>query len=522
MTVGSKPWRFHGGLRLAGRREVSTDASAEPVPIPATLILPLQQHIGTRAKPLVSVGDRVLKAQPIAEADGYVSAYLHAPTSGRVAAIKRLPVPHPSGLSARCIVIDTDGEETWWDQLPEPCSEYAALDAHELRTRIRSAGIVGLGGAAFPSAVKLNPGPDRKLDLLVLNGAECEPYITCDDVLMRTRAREVITGAAIMCRSLGIEHCVVGIEDDMPAAIGALEEAQSEFARDADIRVQPVPTVYPTGGEKQLLQVLTGREVPSDGIPADIGIVCHNVGTAAAVYDAIARGLPLMHRFVTVTGHGVRRPRNVEALLGTPVSHLIEHCGGYAPDVARLILGGPMMGFAASTDEVPIVKGTNCVLAATYDDITPVRTPVPCIRCGACAEVCPVTLLPQQLYWFARAKDFDKVQDYNLFDCIECGCCAAVCPSHIPLVQYYRYAKTEIWTQERERQKSDMARRRFDFRLERIEADQRAREERLQKKKKALDTAAGTEGKKAAIEAALQRVQEKKRAQAARGDKEDA
>jgi electron transport complex protein RnfC len=271
--------------------------------------------------------------------------------------------------------------------------------------------------------------------------------------------------------------------------------------------VQPIPTIYPAGGEKQLLKVLTGKEVPSDGIPADVGLVCQNVGTAAAVFDAVVNARPLISRIVTVAGAGVKRPCNVEALLGTPVSHLVAHCGGYTADVDRLILGGPMMGFAIGSDEIPIVKGTNCVLAATTEEVQPARPALPCIRCGACAEACPVNLLPQQLYWYARAKDFDKVQDYALFDCIECGCCTAVCPSHIPLVQYYRYAKTEIWAQEQERLKSDVARERHEWRLERLAAEKRAREERLSKKKKALEKG---EDKKAAIEAALQRVQKKR------------
>lgn len=501
---------FPGGLRLPGHKQATTARPIARAPIPPRLILPLQQHIGTPAEPCVEAGERVLKGQVLAYAEGYVSAAVHAPTSGTIVEIADHPVPHPSGLAARCIVLDTDGEDRWLER-PQPESDYTALNPSALRNRIREAGIVGLGGAGFPSFIKLNPGIRRKIDLLILNGAECEPYITCDDMLMRDRPEEIVRGLQIMRHALQAADCVIGIEDNKPEAIAALHAAAA--AIDERIAVVKVPTRYPAGGEKQLIQVLTGREVPSHGLPLDVGIVCHNVGTAAAVYRALTCAEPLLSRVVTVSGAGVREPRNLEVLVGTPFKDLIEFCGGYTDDVKRLIMGGPMMGFTVDTDSVPVIKTTNCVLVAGREEAPDPQPALPCIRCSACADVCPAKLLPQQLYWFSRARDFDKTQDYHLFDCIECGCCAYVCPSHIPLVQYFRFAKTEIWAQEREKRKADLARVRHELHLERLEREKREKEERMRKKKEALKRTqtdkAGTDPKKAAIAAALERVRAK-------------
>jgi len=517
MTIDSHNLhQFHGGLYLPGHKEPSLQRPLARVPLPPRLYLPLQQHIGTPAEPCVEVGDAVLKGQVLAFAEGYVSVPLHAPTSGRIVEIDDHPVPHPSGLSAPCVVLEPDGEDRWLER-PPGNQDYRALNPSALRNRIREAGIVGLGGAGFPSFIKLNPGTRRKVELLVLNGAECEPYITCDDMLMRSRPDEVIRGAEIMRHALSAEHCVVAIEDDKPEAIAALRRALKQRPNDA-IEVVQVPTRYPSGGEKQLIRVLTGREVPSHGLPLDIGIVCHNVATAAAVFRALTRTEPLVERIVTVTGAGVHEPRNVEVAIGTPFRHVVEFCGGYTEDAHALIMGGPMMGFTLDSDEVPVIKTTNCILVAGRREVAPSRPALPCIRCGACVDVCPANLLPQQLYWYSRSRDFDKTQDYHLFDCIECGCCAHVCPSHIPLVQYFRFAKTEIWSQEREKRKADHARRRHEFHLERLEREKREREERMRKKKEALKRTSGegaaADPKKAAIEAALARVRAK---QAERG-----
>ncbi len=503
-------WKFHGGLHLNYHKDLSNREPVRHADLPEQLLLPLQQHIGGPAKALVKPGDRVLKGQTLARADGYVSAAIHAPTSGAVTAIGERPVAHPSGLSAPCLVLEPDGEDRWGEALP-PMPDYRAMDPAEIRHRARDAGIVGLGGAAFPASVKLNPGPNTLIQLLILNGAECEPYITCDDLLMRHKALEIVKGLLIIRHALQVREVIIGVEDNKPEAIAALGQALAETDADG-VRVRPVPTVYPTGGEKQLIKVLTGREVPSHGLPAELGIVCHNVGTAAAVYDAVIEGRPLIRRYITVTGHGVARPQVLEALIGTPVAHLIHQCGGYTDSVRRLIMGGPMMGFALNSDQVPMVKGSNCILAATDADIAPPRATLPCIRCGACVDACPVDLLPQQLYWHAKSREFDKTQDHNLFDCIECGCCAQVCPSHIPLVQYFRFAKTEIWTQERERQKADLARQRFEARQARQEREQQEKAAKLAQRKKTLNkaTPTGEDPKKAAIQAALERAKAKK------------
>ncbi|MCP3667241.1 MAG: electron transport complex subunit RsxC [Gammaproteobacteria bacterium] len=512
--------KFHGGLHLPDNKKQSNGQPVLPAPLPNQLILPLQQHIGEIAQPLVKVGNRVLKGEMIARAQGRVSASLHAPTSGQITAIKPMAIPHPSGLTSPCIVIDSDGEERWAG-LPPPIEDYLHADPETLRARIGESGIVGLGGALFPTQVKLTPGAKNSIHTLIINGAECEPFITCDDMLMREQADQIVKGIAIIKHLLGAANCLIGIEDNKPEAIDAMSRAVDEQKIEG-AEVVTIPTHYPSGGEKQLIRVLTGLEVPSGKIPASIGFVCHNVGTAAAVSNAITLGQPLISRYVTITGEGIRSPCNLHALIGTPISQLMEQAGGYTDQANRLIMGGPMMGITLPGDDLPITKGTNCLLAASTAEAPDPGPALPCIRCGRCAEACPASLLPQQLYWHTRAKDLEKVQDYNLFDCIECGCCAHVCPSHIPLVQYYRYAKTESWTLEQERNQSETARQRHEAkatRLARIDAERKAR---LRKKKEGLNKKpvaknAAEDPKKAAIEAALKRTAEKKAKQAESG-----
>ncbi len=488
-----KLFKFPGGIHPPQHKYESSSAPIEKAAIPRRLILPLHQHIGEPAEPIVSVGERVLKGQKLARATGYVSAPVHASSSGMVVAIEDRPIAHPSGLSDTCIIVETDGQDEWAERTP--FGDYRSADASQLRNAIRSAGIVGLGGAGFPSYIKLNPTSGKAIDTLIINGAECEPYITCDDRLMRERATEIIAGIHIIRHAVQARAVVIAIEDNKPNAHAAMTQAAS----DTDFEVLQVPTLYPQGGEKQLIKVITGRECPSDGLPFQIGIVVHNVATAAAIHRAIALGEPLISRIVTVTGDGVRQRRNMDVLIGTPFNNLLDQCGGTTPDLNRVIMGGPMMGFALKKECVPVVKTTNCILAATQDNVAPPSYVMPCIRCGACAEACPVSLLPQQLYWFARAKEFDRAQDHHLFDCIECGCCAYVCPSNIPLVHYYRYAKSEIWAQEREKEKADLARQRHDHRQSRIELAKVEKEARMAKKRAALKAA---EAKKKAAAAA--------------------
>lgn len=511
-------WTFHGGIHVPDEKALSNTRVIETIPLPKRLVIPVQQHIGTPAHPLIEVGDRVLKGQMIAEPNGFISAPVHASSSGQVIAIEKHRVPHPSGLSALCAIIETDGEETWAD-LPPPLSDYPQCDSERIRERIRWAGVVGLGGAAFPTSVKLGPRIEHRIQTLVINGAECEPYITCDDRLMRERAGRILDGVRIMHHLLGVANVLIGIEDNKPEAIEQMRLALADTDMSDYTEIVAIPTIYPSGGEKQLIRILTGKEVPTAGIPAQIGVVCQNLGSAAAVADAVLLGQPLISRIITVTGRAIAEPRNLEVPIGTTAADLIAHCGGYRQPPRKLICGGPMMGFELAHADVPVTKSTNCLLALSAEE-SPDPTPaLACIRCGRCAEVCPAKLLPQQMYWYARAKDLDRVQDYNLFDCIECGCCAQVCPSHIPLVQYYRYAKTEIIAREQEKRKAELARARHAAKQARIERQERERQERLRKQKAALAAkqptgadADSADPRKAAIEAARRRAAAKKAA----------
>lgn len=509
-------WQFHGGLKLDPRTARPANEALLEIPVPPRLILPLSQHVGQQAEAIVSPGERVLRGQPIARPSGYVAAKVHASSSGTVVAIEDHPVPHPSGLSAPCIVIETDGLDEPWNGY-EPLPDFGNLGGVELRARVRAAGVVGLGGAAFPTAVKLGAGAGLKM--LILNGAECEPYICCDELLLKERPEEVLAGAQVLMRALEIDRCCIAIEEDKPLAKLALDNAITA-AGERRIAVVSVPAIYPEGGERQLIKVLTGEEVPARGLPPDIGYLCHNVGTAAAVARAVLAGEPLISRIVTVTGGGVVRPRNLQVRLGTPIAALVDACGGYTDSAQHLLMGGAMMGFPLPDDSVPVVKATNCIVVASRDDIQPRAPAMPCIRCGECAEVCPAQLLPQQLYWHARAGELDRLDEYHLFDCIECGCCDVACPSQLPLTQYFRYAKTELWARDRDRARSDLARDRFEARRTRIEAEQETRRLRLEQKTRAADAARGDENaRKTMIDEALQRVQAR-RENGAADDKE--
>ncbi|GAB5414657.1 MAG: hypothetical protein Cons2KO_22600 [Congregibacter sp.] len=504
---------FHGGIYPPERKELSNTTSIRSAPIPAQLVLPLSQHIGPPALPTVVPGQRVKGGERLTDLSGLP---LHAPTSGRIAAVEDRPIPHASGMSAPCIVIDCDGEDEWVELTP--LANYLELEPSEIVDRIFAAGVAGLGGAGFPTARKLpRQTASSKITTLILNGTECEPYITADDVLMRERADKIISGIDILAHLCTPSEILIGVEDNKPEAIAALNAAlESRDDSRHNIEVVKFPTKYPSGGEKQLIEILTGKQVPSGGLPSDLGILCQNVGTAAAVHDAILLGRPLVSRVTTVTGESLQEPGNYEVLLGTPMRDLLD-LAGYSPEpLQRLIMGGPMMGVTMPNDRCPVIKTTNCLLTPAGGELAPPQPAQACIRCGLCAEACPAELLPQQLYWFARAKDRERLEEHNLFDCIECGACSFVCPSHIPLVQYYRASKASIKEQRAEAIKAEQAKERFEARQRRLEQAAAEKEaKRAARKRAALAKAAERSGDEDPIQAAIARAQARKAAQEA-------
>jgi len=491
---------LHGGLRLQAHKSISTAQPIQTVPLPEQLVLPITQHAGDPAQPNVAIGEHVLKGQLIAESEGSLGAPVHASSSGKIIAIEPWPVHRRYGESAPCIVIECDGEDRAIESAGTPPA-FDALPPEELLTRILQGGIVGLGGAVFPTAQKLMQAKTCDLEYLILNGVECEPYISCDDVLMRERTREVIGGAQILMHALNLDICYIAIESDKPDAISRLGEVLGEID-DERLVLKQVPTIYPSGGEDQLVQLVTNLEVPSGGLPTDVGCLVQNVGTAAAIYDWITGDEPLISRITTVTGDGVAQPMNVKARLGTTIGDVVQFAGGYTNHAKQLIIGGPMTGKSVTTDRVPLVKASNCVLVLS--ETPSVGEEMPCIRCGDCAAVCPVRLLPQQLFWYACADDEKKLRDNGLIDCIECGCCDLVCPSHIPLTADFRTAKARILELADEKARAERARARFEARNERLEKELQVREAELARQKEQAKQAGPD-----AIAEILRRKQEK-------------
>ncbi|PQJ61043.1 electron transport complex subunit RsxC [Vibrio chagasii] len=499
-------WTFPGGVHPAENKKQSNTTDIVHARLPEEIVLPVKQHIGKPGNLLVAAGDTVLKGQQLTALDTGFTLPVHAPTSGLITAIEPRTTAHPSGLSELSVVIKPDGLDAWIER--NPVEDFSTKTSDELLDVIRQAGISGMGGAGFPTAKKLQSGLGRT-DILIVNAAECEPYITSDDKLLQEHAEEVLKGIEIVEHILQPKLTVIGIEDNKPAAIKALEVA----AKDKDIVIRVIPTKYPSGGEKQLIKILTNKEVPAGGIPADIGVLVQNVGSLYSIKRAVIDGEPVVNRVVTLTGKTFKQPRNVWALLGTPVHELLDEFG-YKADkkLPRLILGGPMMGFTLPHANVPITKTSNCILAPTRREIAPSTYEMECIRCSACAEACPASLLPQQLQWHAKANELDKCEELNIKDCIECGACAFVCPSEIPLVQYYRQAKAEIKTRKDEAAAAERAKIRFEEKNARMERDKAERENRFKKaadnRRKDMKTSGGDD----AIAAAIARVKAQKAA----------
>ncbi|WP_217546777.1 electron transport complex subunit RsxC [Pantoea sp. GbtcB22] len=471
-----KLWDFQGGIHPPEMKTQSNGTPLSQLPLPERFIIPLKQHIGHEGEICVAPGDKVLRGQPLTFGGGRMLP-VHAPTSGTIEEIAPHMTAHPSGLSELCIFLRADGEDRWTTLDPQP--DYRALSREEAVKRIHNAGIAGLGGAGFPTATKLRGGL-RGVKTLIINAAECEPYITADDRLMQDCAAEVLEGCRILAWVLQAERVLIGIEDNKPEAIAALKQA---LGGDRELQIRVIPTKYPSGGAKQLTQILTGLEVPHGGRSTDIGVLMQNVGTAWAVKRAIVDGEPLTERVVTLTGAALARPRNVWGRLGTPISHLLQHAGFTPGSRQMVIMGGPLMGFTLPSLNVPLVKISNCILAPSASEMGNDQQEQSCIRCSACADACPAKLLPQQLFWYSQGGDHEKARAHNIDDCIECGACAYVCPSNIPLVQYYRQEKAELRAIDLEAKRTAEAKARFEARLARLEREKQAREARHEQAK---------------------------------------
>lgn len=501
-------WRSPGGIHPPEVKFLSNATPISQLPLAATYLVPIPQ-VGENCTLAVNIGDSVLKGTPLTQGTSIWHLPVHAPTSGTIVAIEPRASNHASALPVNTCVIQADGKDTWCELVQNELND---LSHQQMIDKIRAAGIAGMGGAAFPTHIKLNPVSE--IDLVIINGVECEPYISADDRLMREYSQDILAGIGIIHRLLTPKRIVIAIEDNKPEAAKAMQAAVVQCGLPADsIRVTVIPTKYPSGGEKQLIQIITGREVPSGAIPAKLGIVVHNVGTAFAIHQAVTQGKPLIERVVTVTGKNVGKPGNYWLPIGTPVEHVLAATEFTPEPEQKVIIGGPMMGHALANIQVPILKGTNCILVPSSQEIGTTPEEKACIRCGECANACPALLLPQQLFWHAKAEEYDKAASYNLKDCIECGCCSYVCPSDIPLVEYYRIAKSALKQAADEKQQAERAKQRFDARLARLEEEKLAREAKAKEAaERRQATMTGTD--KNAVAEAMARIAAKKAAAA--------